>query len=278
MRDKVRLYAHCKGRTVEGLIARATDLVAQGFTAVGYMNPMLEEGVQKPWYKPYVAKVGDAVDAVRQVREAVGWNVDLCVEIHTRMKPSEAIAFGRAIEPFRPMYIEDPIPPYNIDAMSHVADHMPIPIATGERFIHIQQFQMLLARRGAEFLRPCISVCGGITAGRKIAALAEAHNVDIIYHNPLSPVNLAACLHLDAAIPNFAIQEYPLDTIEFDGLEALRGSQIVTGLAAPENGFISIPNGPGLGLELPEDAEERFPARQKPVAMRPHFDGSVVEE
>jgi galactonate dehydratase len=278
MRDKVRLYAHCKGRTVEGLVARATELVAKGFTALGYLNPMLEEGVQKPWYKPYVAKIGDAVDAVRQVREAVGWNVDLCVEIHTRMKPSEAISFGRAIEPFRPMYIEDPIPPYDIDAMSHVADHMPVPIATGERFIHIQQFQMLLARRGAGYLRPCISVCGGITAGRKIAALAEAHNVDIVYHNPLSPVNLAACLHLDAAIPNFAIQEYPLDTIEFDKLDALRGSQIVTGLAKPENGFMSVPNGPGLGLELPEDAPKRFPARQKPVAMRPHFDGSVVEE
>jgi galactonate dehydratase len=278
MRHKARLYPHCKGRTVEGLVARAEFLVAQEFTAVGYMNPLLEEGVQTPWYKPYAAKIADAVDAVRRVREAVGWNVDLCVEIHTRMKRHEAIAFGRAIEPFRPMYIEDPIPPYNLDAMAYVADHMPVPIATGERFIHLHQFQMLLQRGGAEYLRPCISVCGGITAGRKIAALAEAHQVDVIFHNPLSPINLAACLHLDAAIPNFVIQEYPLDTIEFDGLDALRGSQIVTGLAAPEHGFISIPDGPGLGVEVAEDAVDRFPARQKPVAMRPHLDGSVVEE
>ena len=277
-RDKVRLYAHCKGRTVEKLVARARGLVKQGFTAVGYMNPLLEEGIQNAWFKSTAAKIGDAVEAVRQVREAVGPNVDLCVEIHTRMRPSEAISFGRAIEPFRPMYIEDPVPPYNIDAMAHVADHMPVPIATGERFIHIQQFQMLLTRRGAEYLRPCISVCGGITAGRKIAAMGEAHNVDIIYHNPLSPINLAACLHLDAAIPNFAIQEYPQDTVEFDGIDALRGSQIVTGLAAPKDGFISIPNGPGLGLELPEDATERFPPKRKAVAMRPHIDGSMVEE
>jgi galactonate dehydratase len=278
MRHKARLYPHCKGRTVEGLVKRAKDLVAQGFTAVGYMNPLLEEGVQTPYYKPYVAKIEDAVDAVRQVREAVGWNVDICVELHTRMKRHEAIAFARAIEPFRPMYIEDPIPPYNLDAMAYVADHMPVPIATGERFIHLHQFQMLLQRQGVEYLRPCISVCGGITAGRKIAALAEAHQVDVIFHNPLSPINLAACLHLDAAIPNFVIQEYPLDTIEFDGLDALRGSQIVTGLAAPENGFIAIPDGPGLGVEIPADAVDRFPARQKPVAMRAHLDGSVVEE
>ncbi|MCJ2049976.1 mandelate racemase/muconate lactonizing enzyme family protein [Methylobacterium sp. J-070] len=278
MRDTVRLYGHCKGRTVDGLVARARDLVAKGFSAVGYMNPLLEEGVKDPWYKSYVAKIDDAVEAVRLVREAVGPKIDLCVELHTRMKPGEAIAFGRAIEHLRPMYIEDPIPPYNLDAMAHVAAHLPVPIATGERFIHIHQFQMLLARRGAEYLRPCISVCGGITAGRKIAALAEAHNVDIVYHNPLSPINLAACLHLDAAIPNFAIQEYPLDTIEFDGLDALRGSQIVTGLAAPEGGFLSVPDGAGLGLDLPEDAPDRFPARQKPVAMRSHLDGSVVEE
>ncbi len=278
MRQTARLYPHCKGRTVEGLVRRATELVAQGFTAVGYLNPLLEEGVGIPWCKTYVAKIEDAVDAVRQVREAVGWNVDLCVELHTRMKRNEAITFARAIERFRPMYIEDPIPPYNLDAMAHTAAQMPVPVATGERFIHLHQFQMLLERRGAEYLRPCISVCGGITAGRKIAAMAEAHQVDVIFHNPLSPINLAACLHLDAAIPNFVIQEYPLDTVEFDGMDALRGSQIVTGLAAPDKGFMAIPDRPGLGVDVPDDAVSRFPARQKPVAMRPHFDGSVVEE
>lgn len=278
MRDKVRLYAHCKGRTVETLVERAKKLVADGYTALGYLNPLLEEGIEASWFKSYSNKIGDAVDAIRQVREAVGPSVDLCVEIHSRMRPGEAIAFGRAIERFRPMYIEDPIPPHNLDATAHVAHHMPVPIATGERFITIQQFQMLLARRGAEYVRPCISVCGGITAGKKIAALAEAHGVDVIYHNPLSSVNLSACLHLDASIPNFAIQEYPLDTIEFDGVEGLRGSRVAPGLSAPEKGFISIPNRPGLGIELPDDAEQRFPPRRKPVAMRPHFDGSVVEE
>lgn len=278
MRDKARLYAHCKGRTVEKLVKRAKELVAEGYTALGYLNPLLEEGVEESWFKSYSNKIGDAVDAVRQVREAVGPDIDLCVEIHTRMRPGEAIAFSRAIEVFRPMYIEDPIPPYNLDAMAHVADHSPVPIATGERFTTMQQFQMLLARRGAEYIRPCISVCGGITAGKKIAALAEAHGVDVIYHNPLSPVNLAACLHLDASIPNFAIQEYPLDTIEFNGVQGLRGSNIAPGLAAPEKGFISIPQGAGLGLDLVDEEAKRFAAQKKPVAMRPHFDGSVVEE
>jgi galactonate dehydratase len=188
------------------------------------------------------------------------------------------VTFGRAIEPYFPMFLEDPIRPYSPDAMAWVADHIPVPIATGERFVSLHQFQTLLARRGVEFLRPCISVCGGITAGKKIAALAEAYDVQIVFHNPLSPVNLAACLHLDACIPNFAVQEYPYDNVEIEGSDGLRGNKVVPGLAAPQAGFISIPTSPGLGLELPPDAQERFPRRIRPIAMRPHFDGSVVED
>lgn len=278
MRDKIRLYSHCKGRTTEKLVARAKRMVGEGYTALGCMNPLLEEGTEVPWFKTHAQKLNDAVDAIRQLREAVGSNVDLCVEIHSRMRPAEAISFGRMIERYNPMFIEDPIPPYNPDAMGHVADHMPVPIATGERFINLYQFQTLLARRGVEYLRPCISVCGGITAGRKIAAIAEAHETQIVFHNPLSPINLAACLHLDAAIPNFAIQEYPFDNIEIEGSEGLRGSKIVPGLADPIDGFLAVPNGPGLGINLPDDAAEKYPVRKKRISMRPHIDGSVVED
>ena len=97
------------------------------------------------------------------------------------------------------------------------SDHVPIPIATGERFTSLHQFQTLLARRGVQYLRPCICVCGGITGGRKIAALAEAFDAQIVPHNPLSPVSLAACLQLGAAIPNLAIQEYPSANPDTEG-------------------------------------------------------------
>ncbi|PLZ01516.1 galactonate dehydratase [Burkholderia sp. WAC0059] len=279
MRTKARLYSHCKGRTTDKLVARAKRMTQEeGFTALGCMNPLLEEGLRDPWFKSQASKIQDAVDAVRRVREAVGPEVDLCVEIHSRMTPAEARTFGRAIEPFFPMFIEDPVRPYSPDAMAWVADHVPVPVATGERFINLHQFQTLLARRGVEYLRPCISVCGGITAGKKIAALAEAYDAQIVFHNPLSPINLAACLQLDACIPNFAVQEYPFDNAEIEGSEGLRGSRVVPGLAAPEAGFIKIPDGPGLGIDLPEDAAARFPRRSMTVAMRPHVDGSVVDD
>jgi galactonate dehydratase len=278
MRTRVRVYPHCKGRTADATVARARHLVEQGFTALGYLNPFLEEGLERPWFRPHAARMQEGVDVVRRVREAVGPNIDLCVEIHNRMKPAEAVTLARAIEPYFPMFMEDPVRPYSPDAMAWVAERSPVPIATGERFLNLHQFQTLLARRGAEYLRPCISVCGGITAGRKIAALAEAYDVQVVYHNPLSTINLAACLQLDACISNFAIQETVLGDPEFGEPQGLRGAHVVPGLPAPESGFLTIPSAPGLGIELPPDAEKRFPRRSLPVAMRPHVDGSVVEE
>jgi len=278
MRHKVRVYAHCKGKTADKVVARAKLLVSQGFTAVGYLNPFLEEGLDPTWFKSHASRMHEAVDVVRRVREAVGPDIDICIEMHNRMRPGEAVTLARALEPYFPMYMEDPIRPQSPDAMAWVADHSPVPIATGERFLNLHQFQTLLARRGVEYVRPCISVCGGITAGKKIAALAEAHDAQVIYHNPLSVINLAACLQLDACIPNFAIQEAVYGDPEFNEPPGLRGAHVVPGLPDHEDGFIRIPNGPGLGIELPPDAEKRFPKKSMAIAMRPHVDGSVVEE
>ena len=279
VRDKARVYAHCKGRTADKLVARAKRLKNEGYTALGCMNPFLDEGFDSPWYLSHTEKMQQATDNIRRVREAVGPQVDLCIEIHSRMNPAEAVALGRALEPYAPMFLEDPIRPTGPDAMAWVADHIPIPVATGERFVTLYQFQTLMARRGAEYLRPCLTVCGGITAGKKIAAMAEAHDIQIAFHNPLSPVSLAACLQLDACIPNFAIQEYPYDNADIEGADGLRGSRQVSGLPLPERGFIAIPDRPGLGIELPADVRTAYPRVDPgPVVMRPHVDGFVVEE
>jgi galactonate dehydratase len=279
VRDNARVYAHCKGRTSDKLAARAARLRSEGYTAVGCMNPFLDEGFEIPWNLSHIEKMHQGTDNVRRVREAVGPAIDICIEIHSRMNPAEAVTLGRALEPYTPMFLEDPIRPGSIDAMAWVADHIPIPVATGERYVTLYQFQTLISRRGAEYLRPCITLCGGITAGKKIAAMAEAHDIQIAFHNPLSPVNLTACLQLDACIPNFAIQEYPYDNADLEGIDGLRGSRAVPGLPAPENGFIAIPDRPGLGIELPEDIAKKYPRVDPgPVMMRPHADGFVVEE
>jgi galactonate dehydratase len=278
VRDTARLYAHVKGSTIDKLVAEAVAMKDRGFTAIGHLNPMLDEDTTQPYFKTHALKMDQIITNVRLLREAVGLGVDLCVEIHRRLTVPEAIVVGRGIEPYYPMFLEDPVPPTNGDAMAWVADHVPVPIATGERFVSVYQFQALLARRGVEYLRPCICLCGGITAGKKIAALAEAFDTKIVPHNPLSPLSLAACLQLDAAIPNFAIQEYPVAFAEQEGYSDLRGFSLFTGLPEAEAGFIRIPDGPGLGITLVPGAEKTHPVKPRPIQMRPHFDGSMVEQ
>jgi len=278
MRDKTRLYGHVKGRTIEKLVEESKRLKAEGFTALGHLNPMLDEDEKQPYFKTHAAKIEEAIDNVRQLREAVGNNVDLCIEIHRRMTPPEAIALGRGIEKYTPMFFEDPLRPNSFDAMAWVADHIPIPIATGERFISIYQFQTLLTRHAVQYLRPDVCLCGGITGTKKVAAIAEAHDAKIVPHNPLSPVSLAACLQIAACIPNFAIQEYPSRTPDLDGSADLLGAGVATGLADPIDGFMAIPDGPGIGLELVADVEKKFPPRPRPIRMRAHVDGSVVDQ
>jgi len=278
MRNKARLYGHVKGRTIEKLVEESKRLKAQGFNALGHLNPMLDEDEEKPYFKTHAAKVEEAIDNVRRLREAVGKDVDLCIEIHRRMTPPEAIALGRGIEKYTPMFFEDPLRPNSFDAMAWVADHIPIPVATGERFISIYQFQTLLTRHAVQYLRPDVCLCGGITGTKKVAAIAEAHDTKIVPHNPLSPVSLAACLQISACIPNFAIQEYPSRTPDLDGSADLLGAGIATGLAEPVDGFIAIPDAPGIGLELVAGVEKKFPPKPRPIRMRPHVDGSVVDQ
>jgi len=277
MRHKARLYGHVKGRSIENLIEEAIRLKNAGFTALGHLNPLLDEDETTPFYKPHAARIEEAIDNVRRLREAVGPKVDLCIEIHRRLTPPEAIALGRGIEKYTPMFFEDPLRPNSFDAMALVGEHIHIPIATGERFTSLYQFQTLLARNAVQYLRPDVCLCGGITGAKKIAAIAEAHDAWIVPHNPLSPVSTAACLQIAACVPNFAIQEYPSRTPDLDGSDELLGAGLASGLSEQEGGFMAIPVAPGIGVELVPDAERRFPYRPRPIRMRPHEDGSVVD-
>eukprot|EP01037_Dinobryon_pediforme_P002129 gene2130-2166_t len=277
VRHKARVYGHVKGRTRETLIAEAVRLKSIGFTALGHLNPLLDEDETTPYFKSHAQKIEDAAETVRLLREAVGPSVDLCIEIHRRMTPPEAIALARAIEQYKPMFYEDPLRPNDPDAMAYVADHIHIPVATGERFISIYQFQTLLNRRAVSYLRPDVCLCGGITGTKKIAAMAEANDCMIVPHNPLSIISTAACLQIAACIPNFSIQEYPTRTPEIDGSTAVLGDGMAVGLEDQVDGFIAIPDGPGIGLELVDDIERKFPPRPRKIAMRPHLDGSSVD-
>ncbi len=271
-REKARVYGHVYGRTKEELVRGCVNAKAEGYTAVGHLTPFLDEPRGVPYYKTHSDKIHDAVETVRAYREAVGDGVDLCIEIHRRMDPAEAIVLARGIEPFRPYFLEDPIRPDNFDAMAEVAQKIHIPIATGERIHTIYEFEMLLARNAVQYVRPDVCMVGGISHAKKIAALAEAHHVGVVPHNPLSPVSTAACVQLAACIPNFALQEYP------SGEHEPPKSEMVKGALKLENGFLIIPDAPGIGVELAEGAQEKFPPRPRSLTTRLHADGSVVDQ
>ena len=239
----------------------------------GTSRPSSTSRTTGPISKPTRARSASAIDAVRQYRELVGDEVDLCIEIHRRMTPAEAVQLGRGIEQFHPFFFEDPVMPDNLDEMAYVAANTAVPIATGERLTSLWEFDMLLRRNAARYVRPDVCVVGGITAMKKIAALAEAQHVGVVPHNPLSPVCTAASLQVAACIPNLALVEYPSGEDEFPKRD------MVTGIAEHDgHGYLLIPDRPGIGVELKPDARAKVPYLPREVHTRLHADGSVVDQ
>ena len=186
VRNKARVYYHVYGDTRQKLLDGIKEAKDSGFTAVGHLTPFLDEDISVPFYKSHVDKMKNAIDAVEMYREVAGNDLDLCIEIHRRLTPAEAIVLGRGIEQFYPMFYEDPILPDNLDSMAEVASKINIPIATGERIHTTYEFSMLLNRNAVQYIRPDVCLAGGLTHSKKIAALAEANYVNVVPHNPIS--------------------------------------------------------------------------------------------
>ncbi len=268
-RDKVRCYMHVgaprNNDTAEGLAQDALAVAREGFTAVRF-SPFPHDF---HLHKSYSGWADEAVRRVGAVREAVGPDVDICVEIHRQMNPAESIWLGRRLEQFNPFFYEDPMLPDSPAIMGDVAAQCNIPIATGERFATIFEYQQLLEAKAAAYVRPDLCVCGGLSGCKKVSAMAEAYHVKVIPHNPLSPVSTAACVQLDACIPNFALQEYTGES------EPPKSDLLVEPLELVE-GYLTVPDGPGLGIELNE-ATLSQPENPKVLNTPIGFDGSVQD-
>jgi galactonate dehydratase len=195
----------------------------------------------------------NAVERVGAVRDAVGPDVDVMIDVVNRLTPAEAVAVGRALEPFNLYFFEDPIEPENMDQWQYVAENCPQPIAMGERLYTIYQFQDLINHKGAAYVRPDLSLAGGITNIKKIAAIAEANYIGVVPHNPLSAVLTAACVHLDMATHNIPVQEYPHN--DDSGVKR----ELVKEPIKREGGYLLAPKRPGLGVELNEEAFKHHP-------------------
>ena len=236
-RDKIRMYGWLGGETYGDYIESAKVSAAQGFTALKMGIPGALNIVDIP------AKVDAIIEEFADVRMAVGQSVDVGIDFHGRVSPAMAIRLAQALEPYNPMFIEEPVLPDNVDAMVTVARSTSIPIATGERLFTKWGFREILEKQAAVVLQPDLSHAGGILECKKIAAMAETYFAAVAPHCPLGPIALASCLQLDACIPNFLAQEHV--TL---GKGYLKEPFVI------KDGYISLPTKPGLGIELDENA------------------------
>ena len=260
-REKIRVYANGwsgGAGTPEGYAERALQIVARGFTALKF------DPFPGPW-RTHIPRHAEeqAVKTVRVVREAVGPDVDLLIEVHRRLAPMHAVRVARAIEPYRPFWYEEPVSARNVDALAACRRDIRLPVVTGEELYTKAEFREVFEKQAADVINPDICNCGGLLELKEIAAMAEPYFVTVSPHNYNSTtIGLAATLQLAACIPNFLITEYFVNFEE-------RGAEIAVEPLRVDNGYIALPQGPGLGVELRQDVLERYPYREFPLRGLP---------
>ena len=228
----------------------AADCVARGYTAIKVdpAGPYTMRG----GHMPAMSDISMSVAFCRAIREAVGDRADILFGTHGQFTTAGAIRLGRAIAPYDPLWYEEPIPPDNIAQMAEVARATGIPVATGERLCTKAEFAPVLRQGAASILQPALGRAGGIWEAKKIAIMAEAYNAQLAPHLYAGPVEWAANIHLAASIPNLLM----IETIETPFHNAL-----IKGSLRVENGFVTPPETPGLGIELDEALARAHPYR-----------------
>jgi len=232
-RRKVRVYAHAR------TAAEIKKLIGRGFTAfkTGPAKRRASRYVETP------AAVRYAADRFGELRKAAGDDIDIAIDFHGAISPALAKVLIKALEPYNPMFIEEPINCQNHDIMAEIARGTHLPIATGERVFTKWGFREVLEKKAATILQPDLCHAGGITEVRLIAGMAEAYYAAIAPHNPLGPISLAAGIQLAASIPNFLCQE-----------QVSLGEGYLKQPFVVRKGYVDVPTGPGLGIELDEKA------------------------
>lgn len=264
MRDRVKMYANgwfSGAKTPENFAAKARETVALGVKALKW----------DPFGKAHMTLTGQemhtAIESVAAVREAVGDDVELLIECHGRFNPYTAIQISRELAPFKPMLMEEPCPPDNIDAIAKVKANSHVPIAAGERVYGIYAFDQLFSRDAVDIAQPDMFHTGGMMECKKIAAMAEAKHIPVSFHNPSGPISNAAILQLAAATPNFLIHEIMINDGSFR--KAITDEEVVF-----RDGCILIGDKPGLGIDVNIEAVEARPYH--PINLR-HYTGALTE-
>ena len=241
LRQKVACYTGIGGKSPEDIAARAVERVAEGWK---YLRFSVDDrdGILEPR-----AAVRDAVEKFAAVRDAVGPDIELCIDVHTRLDPPDAIRLGRLLEEYDPFFIEDPLRCENPQTYRLLRQHLSTPLAVGEHYATKWEFRQMIEEELLDYARIDLCIVGGLTEARKVANWCETHYIKIVPHNPLGPVSAAACLHLDLACDNFAVQE--------GGRVGSPTMEDIFPVQVPyEAGCLLPPQRPGLGLEFDEEA------------------------
>ena len=250
-RDKVRVYQSAGGRTPAQLAESAKGLITKyGYTAIK-MAPH-PPGSQSMPYNAVTRAAGQRAEAVRN---AVGPDIDLAFDAHaTLFEPIRAAQMAEALKPAHPYFLEEPIRMENMDAMQTLKQRMQIPLATGECLYTKHDFRQLMSKQAADIVQPDVCLAGGILELKKIAAMAEAHYVVVAPHNPMGPLATMVNVHFAASTPNFLILEYHPDD-ESPRKDLIKDPILV------KNGYLEIPNKPGWGYEVNEEAFRHHPPK-----------------
>jgi galactonate dehydratase len=273
--DKIKMYTHLgmgdsnavyTTLETQPLLERARQVVEAGWKAVKvvfipYVN-----------YTASIQEIDHVSKMMMALREAVGDDIEIMVDFHGRPgSNSAAVQFIHALEPGRPLFVEEPIQPGDPESLRAVKDKINCPLATGERLVSAQEFGQLFALRAIDIAQPDLCHCGGFTEARRIAEMAAIHGCGIAPHNPIGPLAGVAALHYDVATPNFVIQEQMVAVPWF--------RDILDGQPEMVDGYMPLPTKPGLGVDLNMDVARAHPFRQEPVSFTQEArisDGTVV--
>ena len=267
-RDYARCYCHVQRAGIDDMVEYAKARVAEGWQFVrfgaGEGRAEVDDGIFEQ-----TAALRWTVEAFGALRDALGPEVEICVDAHQRTTPAYAVQLGRELAPMRPFFIEDPLRAENASEFAYLRSHISVPIATGEQLASKWEWQVLIEQDLIDYCRVDLCICGGLTESRKIAGWCETHYIEQVPHNPLGPVSTAACLHFDLSTPLFAVQELTWRPGVLEG--------VVTTDMRLEGGNLYSGGSPGLGVDLDEEAALALPFQLPGLRILRREDGSVSD-
>ena len=263
VRDKIYSYTHIHGMTPEALASDAKEKHEAGWKVIRFQPPH-QQGV----FEPRLA-IKATVAQVAEIRNTLGDDIEIILDVHTRLDPNDAITLCNQLEPYHLYFIEDPVRVENVSVVKRLREATSVPLAIGEQFSSKWEFAPLIENQWLDFCRMDLCVAGGFTEARKIAGMCESQYIPISPHNPLGPVATAACIHMDLATSNFAVQECarPPGTI----LPEMFPTQVTW-----SDGFLYPTDAPGLGIEFNPEAAAKYPPITEDAPRLRRDDGSYI--